>query len=575
MTHVECSRTRGVARLMGVGLALALGVCLAFVACGESTEDASVSDPGGVAGGSEGHGEPIDWGADDRLRELLSPCPGLGHFDGDTSDMLPVLVSKLEKSQRDVLRNIKEELALSGEPAIVELDRLVRRVASDRHRSHTVVNALGIVELSDAGGCKVAQELLRFCLGHPQEVIRTAALRALERHATAPLYGDLLDVLTFTKGAQRALVVGALYQADRPRFEKDLAHWAEQNIYPELLAKGARLVAAGAGEETGALYEVAISQVRDGAARAFLVATRAGRDDGSARRFLDEMLADEDPRVRADALAAIDHTDEIDLVIPIATGDPVADVRLMACGLLGGRLDAPGVRQALHQAINDSADAVRGAALALLLAGGDERAADYALSLLGQAHKDIELACRALVGNWKLNPSVAPRALELLTERFEERSAEPLSKREFLVQAIAQIPGPTSTRFLLERAAECEEEIHAMRGARWLRMQTGNTGPVGRLHIQEAWRVEEDLVARMDLLWPATFGHDGDTREFLLEVLDAERSAPHERLFVAERLAAEGPASQVAPILKRANLRMVDPVFRPAMECLLWRWYGL
>jgi hypothetical protein len=79
---------------------------------------------------------------------------------------------------------------------------------------------------------------------------------------------------------------------------------------------------------------------------------------------------------------------------------------------------------------------------------------------------------------------------------------------------------------------------------------------------------------RFDLLWAGTVGHDDATREFLIEALQAERTLPHERLWVAERLAQEGPASRVAPLIKRATLRMNHPDFRPSMECLLWRWFG-
>ena len=113
-----------------------------------------------------------------------------------------------------------------------------------------------------------------------------------------------------------------------------------------------------------------------------------------------------------------------------------------------------------------------------------------------------------------------------------------------------------------------------MDAGRWLLMQASNTGPAGIELLRERWRTETELGARFDLLWSASLGHDQGTREFLLEVLEAERSAPHERLYAAERLAREGPASVVAPRIKRANLRMRDPIFRPAMNCLLWRWYG-
>jgi hypothetical protein len=113
-----------------------------------------------------------------------------------------------------------------------------------------------------------------------------------------------------------------------------------------------------------------------------------------------------------------------------------------------------------------------------------------------------------------------------------------------------------------------------MSAYRWFSIQASNTGPLGRAVLFERWRSEPDLERRLDLLWAATVSDDELTATTLREVLQGERSAPHERLFAAERLAQNGPASEVAPLIKRATLRESDPVFRPAMNCLLWRWYG-
>ena len=151
-------------------LALGLGVALLTLgtSCGPET-DAAPEAPGTVTLTSE------EWAQDDRLRPLIQDCRGRGAFEVDTSDLVPVLVGKLERSQLDVLRNVREELARLGEPAIVELDRLVRRVYSDPLASPILLNALGVLQLSEAGGGEKAQELLRYCLGHPQETVRNAA----------------------------------------------------------------------------------------------------------------------------------------------------------------------------------------------------------------------------------------------------------------------------------------------------------------------------------------------------------------------------------------------------------------
>ena len=44
-------------------------------------------------------------------------------------------------------------------------------------------------------------------------------------------------------------------------------------------------------------------------------------------------------------------------------------------------------------------------------------------------------------------------------------------------------------------------------------------------------------------------------------------------LYAADRLVRIGPASVVAPTLKRVTLRVEDPTVRPALQCLLWTAY--
>jgi HEAT repeat protein len=547
---------------------LTLALCLP--GCGAGGEEpTSAAAPSALRSSAQ-------WAEDDRLAPLVVQCYGLGHFDADTSDMLPVLIAKLQNSRLDVLRNVREELAGLGEPAIVELDRLVRRLYSDAHASHTIMNALGVVQLSSAGGGERAQALLRHCLGHPQETIRNAAVRALARHARPESYDDLLALLRVTQNTTQEVLITALYQADRRRLEREAAGWMQARQYPELLRHAAWLIAQGADAETARLFGPLVAQVEDRGLRALLVATQSAAEELPDEPFalLAEMLRDSDARARMQALTALEFTGATRLIAPVLVTDPVPELRLMACGLLGARVAEPLARDALYAGLNDASDSVREAALSALLAAGDESAADSALALLDGPSREVGIATRALKGRWEANPGLGARALALLRGRFEARAAEPLVQRQFLAQALAQIPGPESTRYLVELAGTLVETIDRVPAQRWLLLQASNTGPAGAAYLRELFRTELDPLRRFELLWCASLGHDDETRDFLLEVLEAEGSAPHERLYVAERLAREGPAQRVAPSLKRANLRMTDPVFRPAMECLLWRWYG-
>ena len=57
-------------------------------------------------------------------------------------------------------------------------------------------------------------------------------------------------------------------------------------------------------------------------------------------------------------------------------------------------------------------------------------------------------------------------------------------------------------------------------------------------------------------------------------ILD-ERSTPYEVLYAAGRLVRLGPAAEQAPFLKRAvYFENTHEKVRPALQCLLWSWYG-
>ena len=551
-------------------LAAAPLICL-LGACGCGEEK-----PVPVEGGADTLASvAYDWSRDDRLVEFLHPCPELGHFNGDTSNMLPVLARKLRNSQRTVLRNVREELAAGGPPAIEELGRLVRRLYTDPHGSHAVQNALGVFRMSDHGGIPEALAVLETCLGHPQEIVRTAAVRALTEHSAPELYGKLKSLVPITPAQMYKSLWKAMHRADPVRFEEDLAAWIDAGTYRGQWAHGARLVASGATTSTGDRLAVATTTVTDPEVRAFLFAALSRRDGESALEPLLAMLEDEKPQVRMIGLSALAFTDSIQPMVEVLRNDDHSGLRQVAASQLASHAGERSVRDALFTGISDPDADTRQACLTALLATGDEATADYALTLLDGGRGELEAVLHALAGHWSANPGLADRARALLERRLADLEGEPLKRKGPVLQALGSVPGAATARLLLGVAdAVADEEIHQLSGFRWVSMQASNSGPEGREVLMAAWREEEDLVRRMDLLWPATSAHDDSTREFLIEVLLAERSAPHERLYVAERLACEGSATEVAPLLKRAARRMNDRVFRPAMECLLWRWYG-
>ncbi|MFT7486811.1 MAG: hypothetical protein ACI9F9_002667 [Candidatus Paceibacteria bacterium] len=489
--------------------------------------------------------------------------------------MIPILVSKLQNAPQSVLRNVREELAILGEPALLELARMVRRRYGDRHSAHTIGNALGVFEMSEASAGAAGQELLQDCLGHPQDTVRNAAIRALSVHASPGLYEDLRALLPVVKGEIRGRLLTAMFRSDRRRAESMVATWIEAGSHLELMDVAGRLVAHSADEQTAALFAPLLSQIQSQLQRAFFSAaqSRAG-DESPGMKYLESLIGSEAPQDRMDALMALEFSVRLDLVAGVLVSDEDPYLRSMACGGLVQHAANPIAKKALDVALNDEDAKIREVALKALLSVGDERARDSAIELWKGAQQGVGIVTRAMAGNWEQHPGLSQRVLKILTERFETRSGDELARREFLIQSIAQIPGPESSRYLLAMADSEVESVKGLSAHRFLSMQVSNTGLPGHRLLREQWRQEQDPARRFDLLWAATLGHDESTSVFLIEVLQAQRSLPHERLWSAERLAAEGPASSAAPIIKRANLRMNDRDFRPAMECLLWRWYG-
>lgn len=564
--------------------ALSLGLTCFISGCSsdaESVPQPDVQDDGaemvqqGQGSASLGTDPAVDWTKDDRLRTIAVKCYGKGHFNRDTSDMLPVLVAKLQSSQRNVLRNVREELAELGEPALVELERLIRRIYGDRHSSPVIVNALGVFSLSADGGGKTGRAVFKNCLGHPVETIRIATVRAMARHSVPELFDDLVVQLPVLGPSSRIEVLGAMYKSDPERTRELVLGWITNSEFVELHDAGASILAETKDPDLARRIGAILPQIQSQSMLALLSVPQQFIEGGDGSlAMIEAMLSNESPQVRANALQALSITTRFDWILRVMQEDPVGDLRLAALNMLEPLPATEEIDKALVHALQDDLLSVREAALVALLKRGNETAADTAIELWSGGLNKMGTVTRAMMGNWDANPGMSLRVLKLLSAQYKERLGLDLSKSEAWVQAISQIPGPESTTFLLGEARSREGSIKGYSAHRFFTLQCSNTGPRGFEVLREAWRHETDGERRFDLLWAGSVGHDDGTREFLIEVLTAEQALPHERLWVAERLAQEGPASLVAPLIKRATLRMNHPDFRPSMECLLWRWFG-
>lgn len=513
-----------------------------------------------------------DWSQDDRFQALLVDCPQGSYFDRDTSDLLPILVGKLAHGQRDVLHAVRSDLAALGQAAVPELERLAAQHFAQRDGVHVIQNVLGVLWLSDAPG---ARAVLANYLAHPAETVRSQAIRGLCKHASPAEFDALLAVLPITPGAVRPTLVEALQSADPRRLEQTFAGWIEGGAERDLWSGAARLVLAKADARSAELLGPLEQRVSEPQVRTPLLGILARGGDGAA---LEELLAefeDPDPQRRRLALETLElvggHLDQVGRILR-ADVDPT--LRVMAASLLGPQAAQPNVQGWLRVALDDASPEVRQTALAALLGVGDAQAADRVLALLGRARQEMQMALFAVRENWDANPGLAEAALAALDRRQQDEASLANRDRRYLIQAIGLVPGRASAELLLELGRRGEGDLDRMSLHRFHVLHVGNTGPQGLALLRERFVADQDPARRMDYLWGATGGADEPTRQFLIEVLLAEQSSPYEKLLAADRLVRLGPGLEIAPLLKRATLRVDHPQVRVALQCLLWQWYG-
>lgn len=548
------------------GALLVTGLLLA----GACREDAA-APPGPQRPSATLEGEP-DWTRDDRFVALLAGCPRDSYFDGDTSDLIPILVAKLATGQRDVIQGLRADLAALGEAALPELERLAAEHFAQRDGVHVLQNVLGVLWLSDAPGARAA--LVRH-LAHPAELVRAQAIRGLVKHAAPEDYDALLAVLPLTSGATRPTLVEALQRADARRLEAQLAAWIVEHAEHDLWRGAVRLVLPNADRSSAERFAPLLERIVEPLVRIPLlgVLARGGHADALA-----ELLAefeDADPQRRTAALETLEHVGgHLELVARVLRADPELSLRVMAASLLKVHPDDAEGRRALRQALDDGAPEVRQMALSALLAVGDAQAADRVVASMGRERAEMQTALFAVREHWAANPGLADAVLEVLDRRQRAEIELAERDRKYLVQAIGLVPGRASAELLLELGRTRQGVVDKLSTHRFHVLHMGNTGPAGLALLRERYAVEPDPGRRMDYLWGALAGQDDTTRRFLIEVLLGERGTPHEKLLAADRLVRMGPAQEIAPLLKRATLRVEHPEVRVALQCLLWQWYG-
>lgn len=511
--------------------------------------------------------------ADDRIAPLVYDCGYGKHFDAQTVDLTPTLVSKLDRGARDPLRVAKKELAAIGPDAVPELRRLFNEVYQDAWKHGVAENVLAVCSLMEEPW---GLEILRAGIRHPQETVRLAALAGLKRHGTPEDYDVVLQMLSLAGSAPtRAEFGGALVELDRERFQRDLVGWLEEGQNADLWAY---TITELADVEDRALVERtrAAAEIRDESIRPFLLAPAARAGDTAALEELQRLVAEGRPAEKQIAIQALASIGRV-LDGAALLKDPNAGVRRMAYTQLlehGDAAAAPDeVTTWLEEGVLDGDPEIREKCLRELVARGNPFARGEALRKLERHPAERSLAIQALRSHWDENPGAAEEAFARLIDLYQLTADQP-GERLGVLQTLSQVRVQDASDFLLDLARQSTGEVKGMDSYRFFVGQVWNTGPQGRELLRQELLTETDPFRRLSLIEFVWQDHLDVSREVLLAVVQDEALHPLERLYAADRAIRIGPASAVAPVLKRVYQACTDRIARPAFQCLLWTWYG-
>lgn len=541
--------------------ALALAALCAF---------ALASCSGGASEPAAAPGAPATVCADARVAYLVESGGKNEPFLRDTSDALHVLVERLAGRQQDPLTRAKEELVAIGEPALPELQRFLAAQMSEPGGGPRLLNVLAVVSQLETPN---ARPLLLRALEHPQESVRIAAIKGLVRHPDPADYDRLAGMLPLSGGDTQALIAQALLADDRARAESDLCAWMPAGTNRATWQTLVLAAVATKRAETVACLPALVPQAPL-ELQHYLRAALAQHGDAAALATQREFLRNGRAPERQLAALAFDAAGLTRELLYTLTTDGELKLRELAADRLAKLPDEPEVRAVLARGLADTTREVRRVCLIALAERGDAAACDQALELLKGDKADLEDALAALRGPWRTERKLAVRGFTILRELWDGTAGTPRVERRSIARAIALVPLRDAAELLYASIAGEREPIAQLTPHEWYTQQIGNIGVEGAEFLRERWRAEPDPVRRLDLAAGSIYEHDASAREFLLGALDDPRVTACEGLWIAEQLAQRGPTSEIAPKLKRYTLGVSDARVRPALNALLWRWYG-
>jgi hypothetical protein len=362
-----------------------------------------------------------------------------------------------------------------------------------------------------------------------------------------------------------------MHQLDPERAEAQFVAWIESGEHPELWREIARNLAQSPRERIQ-LMCCSLYEGKDDLPRAMLAAACARSGEPAALEVLRGMQRGDRPilrQVATDALVAAELLDELAWTLE---REPDAGLRLKAVRAFA---EGEGQRDPLVAGMSDADDAVAWACTTLLVERGHEGALERALQELSSDRPGaLQSALNALAPVMDRDPAVARRAFERLSVRdAADWSERPFESRRATLRALGLVPLEESAALLHDLSREAEGTTQGIPIPRWLVLQIGNAGEPGQRYLVDALAAESDPLRRLDLIEALSANPTERARDWLLERADAVDVEPYELLYIADRLVRMGPQERVAPVLKRATLRVEQADVRRALQGLLWTWY--
>ncbi|MFT7676099.1 MAG: HEAT repeat protein [Planctomycetota bacterium] len=554
---------------------------------------------------------------DRRLTPLLYDCQFGRTFDADTSDLLPVMISKLNLGQRGPLRSFKEELAAIGAPAIPGLTRLFAEAYGDKWRSGVVENVLSVCSLMSTNA---GLDIARSAFDHPKNSIRLGALDTLVKHGELEDYDRIKPWLERVT-AENELVdyLHALLAVDGPRFYRDwLGMMRAGQFEPVWLQVVTRLHGVYDPEIVAGMAEFAMGEGMNGAVIPFLLGPAARDGDIVARAFLVDRLRSEVPTRVQYTLEALRRVGLGEDAGPVLVHSDVTALRKLAAEILSESEPTQAVHDFLDQGLSDPDPNVRGVCLTGLIRMGDELSESQAIALLGGTKVERRRGIDALSGavaqtpfsaadggervssdlalpevplgaeegldldevaemlqsglGWAGDQALALRAQDVLIAEYGQSPGR--SERISILKALGRVPLADSAEFVLNAAEDLGASVGSHHPLRWCAGQVFNSGSAGQALLRARLLVETRPFRRMDLLAFIWQDRSEASVEIMVGILEDPSSEPFEKLYVADRLTRMRASGRVAGAIKRAYLACTHAQVRPALQCLLWTWYG-